>query len=98
MKLTKYVPVYADKFASFTRQEVHSYIKHVRVYCEYNSLENYVLWRLFHKLNCDDNFATCDEIHAKYPGVKDAHILTMLKAAFKECFGSDVETFGSSAL
>lgn len=55
MKLKEYVPVCAAKFARFTRPEVHDYINFVRLHCQYNSLENYVLWRMFHVINCVDN-------------------------------------------
>ena len=98
MKLKEYVPVYAAKLARFTHQRMHDYIKFVVLYREYNSLENYILWSLYRYLNRCDNFVVRDEIYAKYPDVKDAHFLTMMKAAFKECFGTDVETFYSSAL
>lgn len=98
MKLKEYVPVYAAKLSCFTCQYMHDYIKFVVLYREYNSLENYILWSLHRYLNRCDNFVVLDEIYAKYPDVKDAHFLTMMKAAFKERFGADVETFYSSAL
>lgn len=66
--------------------------------CEYNSLENYILWDLFRRVNHVDNYALYDEIRINYPDVNDKHILTMLKAAFKLCFGYDVETFSYTTL
>lgn len=93
MKLKVYVPVYADKFAFFNRHDLHNYISF-----EYNSLENRILWELFMRVNYDDNYMLYDEMRINYPDVNDSHILTMLKAAFKMCFGSDVETFVNTAL
>lgn len=98
MKLKVYVPVYADLFARFNRQDLHNYINFIRKNCEYNSLENYILWDLFRRVNHVDNYALYDEIRINYPDVTDKHILTMLKAAFKTCFGYDVETFSYTTL
>lgn len=98
MKLKEYVPIYADLFARFKRHDLHNYINFVRKNHEYNSLENFILWDLYRRLNRADNFALYDEIRTKYPDVNDKHILTMLKAAFKMCFGYDVETFSYTAL
>lgn len=77
---------------------MHNYINFIRKNCEYNSLENYILWDLFRRANHADNYALYDEIRINYPDVNDKHILTMLKAAFKMCFGYDVETFSYTAL
>lgn len=98
MKLKEYVPIYADLFARFNRHDLHNYINFVRKNHEYNSLENFILWDLYRRLNRADNYALYDEIREKYPDVNDKHILTMLKAAFKMCFGYDVETFSYTAL
>lgn len=98
MKLKEYVPVYADKFARFDRAAFHNFIEFIRDNHEYNSLDAAVLWNVYQRLNRQDNFALYDEIRAKYHDVNDKHILTMLKAAFKMCFGSDVETFANTAL
>lgn len=98
MKLKEYVPVYAQQFASFNRHDLHNYINFVRKNFEYNSLENYILWELFIRVNRAGNYMLYDEMRINYPGVNDSHILTMLKAAFKMCFGSDVETFVNTAL
>lgn len=98
MKLKVYVNVYAEQFARFNRYDLHNYINFVRKNFEYNSLENYILWGLFRLLNYADNYALYDEIRINYPDANDSHILTMLKAAFKKCFGSDVETFANTAL
>lgn len=98
MKLKVYVPVYADLFARFNRYDMQNYINFIRKNCEYNSLENYILWDLFRRENHADNYALYDEIRINYPDVNDKHILTMLKAAFKKCFGCDVETFSNTAL
>ena len=53
---------------------------------------------LYRILNRVDNFSTFDKMREKYPHVKDRHILTMLKAAFKMHFGVDVETLANTAL
>lgn len=98
MKLKVYVPVYAEQFARFSRHDLHNYINFIRKNFEYNSLENYTLWQLFHLLNHADNYALYDEIRINYTDVNDSCILAMLKAAFKMCFGSDVETFANTAL
>ncbi len=98
MKLKEYVSIYADKFAVFNPYELRNHINFVRENCEYNSLENYILWELYRRMNYADHFALFDEICAKYPDVSDKHILTVLKAAFKACFGYDVETFSFSTL
>ena len=98
MKLKEYVPVYAQQFASLNRHDLHNYINFVRKNFEYNSLENYILWELFIRVNRAGNYMLYDEMRINYPGVNDRHILTMLKAAFKMCFGSDVETFVNTAL
>ena len=98
MKLKEYVPIYADLFEHFNRNDLHNYINFVRESHEYNSLEKFILWDLYRRLNRADNFALADEIQAKYPDVNDKHILTMLKAAFKTCFGYDVETFSYTTL
>lgn len=98
MKLKEYVPVYADKFARFDKPALHNFIEFTRDYREYDSLESAVLWNIYHRLNHLDNFALYYEIRAKYPDANDRHILTMLKAAFKTCFGTDVVTFVNTAL
>lgn len=98
MKLKVYVPVYAEKFASFNRYDLHNYINFIRKNCKYDSLENCILWDLFFRVNHADNYMLFDEIRINYPDANDTHILTMLKAAFKMCFGSDVETFANTAL
>nr|DAE51359.1 MAG TPA: hypothetical protein [Caudoviricetes sp.] len=98
MKLKEYVPIYADLFARFNRHDLHNYINFVRKNRKYNSLENFILWDLYRRLKRADNFALSDEIYTKYPDVNDKHILTMLKAAFKMCFGYDVETFSYTTL
>ena len=98
MKLKEYAPIYADQFARFNRHDLHNYINFVRKNHEYNSLENFILWDLYRRINRADNFALFDEIRAKYPDANDKHILTMLKAAFKMCFGYDVETFSYTTL
>lgn len=98
MKLKVYVPVYADRFERLNRHELHNYIEFVQKHCDCNSLENYILWDLFHRVNHADHYALYDEIRINYPDVNDKHILTMLKAAFKKCFGGDVETFSNTAL
>lgn len=98
MKLKEYVPIYADLFARFNHHDLHNYINFVRKNHEYNSLENFILWDLYRRINRADNYALYDEIRAKYPGVNDKHIFTMLKAAFKRAFGTDVETFANTAL
>lgn len=98
MKLKEYVPIYADLFARFNRHDLQNYINFARKNHMYNSLENFILWDLYRRLNRVDNFALYDEICAKYPDVNDKHILTMLKAAFKMCFGYDVETLSNTAL
>ena len=98
MKLKVYVPVYAEQFAHFNRHDLHNYISFVRKNFEYNSLENCILWQLFMRVNHADNYMLYDEMRINYPDVNDSHILTMLKAAFKMCFGSDVETFVNTAL
>lgn len=98
MKLKEYVPIYADLFARFNRHDLHNYINFARKNYQYNSLENLILWDLFYRINHADNFALFDEIRAKYPDANDKHLLTMLKAAFKMCFGYDVETFSYTTL
>lgn len=98
MKLKEYVPVYADKLAHLDRAAFHGFIEFIRSNGKYNSLEAVVLWTVYRKLNRQDNFALFDEIRAKYPDVNDKHIFTMLKAAFKLAFGTDVETFSNTAL
>lgn len=98
MKLKEYVPIYADRFARFNRHDLQNYINFVRKNHDYNSFENFVLWDLFSRLNHADHYALYDEIRINYPDVNDKHILTMLKAAFKMCFGYDVETFSYTAL
>ena len=98
MKLKEYVPVYAQQFASFNPHDLCNYISYVRKNFEYNSLENCILWELFRRVNRVNNYMLYDEMRINYPGVNDSHILTMLKAAFKMCFGSDVETFVNTAL
>ena len=98
MKLKEYVPIYADQFARFNRHDLHNYINFVRENFEYNSLENCILWQLFMRVNHADNYALYDEIRRNYPDANDKHILTMLKAAFKMCFGYDVETFSYTTL
>ena len=98
MKLKEYVPIYADQFARFNRYDLHNYINFIRKNCEYNSLENYILWDLYRRINHADHFVLYDEIRQNYPDANDKHILTMLKAAFKTCFGYDVETFSYTTL
>ena len=98
MKLKEYVPIYADQFARLNRHDLHNYINFVRENYEYNSLENRILWDLYRIINRADNYVLFYEIRENYPGVNDKHILTMLKAAFKMCFGYDVETFSYTAL
>ena len=98
MKLKEYVPIYSDQFARFNRHDLHNYINFVRKNFEYNSLENCILWQLFMRVNHADNYALYDEIRRNYPGANDKHILTMLKAAFRMCFGYDVETFSYTTL
>lgn len=98
MNMKEYVPVYADIFARFGHQRMRNYINYVRHNCKYNSLENYVLWSLYRYINREDGFVLFDAIHTKYPNTKDAHVLTMLKAAFKMQFGVDVETLANTAL
>lgn len=98
MKLKEYVPIYADLFARLNCHDLSNYINYIRTFCEYNSLENYILWDLFRRVNHADHYALYDEIRINYPDVNDKHILTMLKAAFKMCFGCDVETFSYTTL
>ena len=98
MKLKEYVPIYANKFSRFDSKGVYNFIVYVRLHEHCDSLENFVLWHLFRVLNRADNFATFDELRGKYTDVKDSHILTMLKAAFKTHFGLDVETLANTAL
>lgn len=98
MKLKEYVPIYADQFARFNRHDLYNYINFVRKNCEYNSLEAYILWDLYRRINHADHFVLYDEIRTKYPDANDKHIFTMLKAAFKMCFGYDVETFSYTTL
>lgn len=50
------------------------------------------------RVNHDDNYMLYDEMRINYPDANDSHILTMLKATFKMCFGSDVETFVNTTL
>ena len=98
MKLKEYVTIYADRFARFNRHDLHNYINFVRKNCKYKSLEGYILWDLYFRINHADHFVLFDEMREKYPDANDNHILTMLKAAFKMCFGYDVETFSYTAL
>lgn len=93
MKLKEYVQAYANLFNKFNPTELHNYIVYVRDNEDYHTLENRILWDMYRRVNHYTEFSLYDEIRAKYPDVKDAHTLTMLKAAFKQAFGCDVNTF-----
>lgn len=93
MKLKEYVLEYAKLFSKFNPTELHNYIVAVRDNQDYHILENRILWDMYRRVNRYTDYRIYDEIREKYPDAKDAHTLTMLKAAFKQTFGCDVNTF-----
>lgn len=93
MKLKDYVTPVSELFAKFEVYELHYYIGRVVSKGNYSDLECRILWDMWCSVERATNYALFDEIMEKHPDTLDSHMLTMLKAAFKQAFGCNVYDF-----